>query len=926
MNIRNELTVTLSFENVILMAEIILKISESAFASFPIRDLNNINCWLATIFSQTSDDAPRLRGIGLIKHSFSIGNFSMGINCTSCTSPDFDELLLSLYEPDNVTALETTLQENSESLLGVDFLPALLDQIVVGSAKQCPHHPNYDPDATPASFLRSQANSFWTMGMIAPVEKTSYFNVANAIFAGLLLMFGVLCRWLVKRRNQKWVQSLSREGTFFYRRQEEKEHQMESMLDQSTTALFRSPRIPWKIRWGVPFAILVNTALYMGGHLGVLSTVNVDASLAGEEFTIYSFLEFTFIESTKRTYDNGGAEMAILIWIFTGIWPYIKLFLSLLLWMLPPNRISVAQRGRILLWLDALAKLSVIDIFTMLLGVAVLLIFVGGPDESLQTDGVLYTMKAIVIPRAGFYCLIIAQRMSRVSSKFFLEYHEKVIQLATREHERKTLLESHTDDSSAISTGSGRESQQYGGSPQSESDLEEMRSLVETNNDDDGLVPEVFKDEEVSSSATHSYHFDDVLPTNEPDIDQDSDIQEHENDSSTPREFRWGTMGVVFGGITILAVFIIGCIFAPAISLDASSVAGLAVESGKTFDEAVREYGVFFVISGVLVKARFVLDTKVDYLGFTLLAVAGIVSIGMVFFIQAYQFIKRKLKERQLGPKLPSFGHRGCGLPSYFRLYKWNHMEIYLISVAIGVWQLGSVCSYAIHMYCYILRRIYTVMTFVGLVEETSAQCYRIQATLPGNLIIIGSSFFILLFAFVFQASSQYRKNITESLRWIDADDVPRLSLAWSRDKGKNSRYSHLTASLSMEQFSDDDLGPPPPPGTPCTQASTPPGTPRSGDDDSATLTPPTRSLSSPDLETTPPPRGHDRLPSSFRSFPPRTSSALLRFETLSTGTDDEVESPPAPPRMSPQEMPSTPEGMPHFIRYRPSSDESSIR
>ena len=100
--------------------------------------------------------------------------------------------------------------------------------------------------------------------------------------------------------------------------------------------------------------------------------------------------------------------MAILIWIFTGIWPCIKLFLSLLLWMLPPNRISVARRGRILLWIDALAKLSVIDIFTMLLGVAVLLIFVGGPDESLQTNGVLYTMKAIVIPRAGFYCLVIA--------------------------------------------------------------------------------------------------------------------------------------------------------------------------------------------------------------------------------------------------------------------------------------------------------------------------------------------------------------------------------------------------------------------------------------------------------------------------------------------------------------------------------------
>ena len=45
--------------------------------------------------------------------------------------------------------------------------------------------------------------------------------------------------------------------------------------------------------------------------------------------------------------------------------------------------------------------ISVVDIFTMILGVAVLLVFIGGPDESLNTEGMLYTFKAIVVPRAG---------------------------------------------------------------------------------------------------------------------------------------------------------------------------------------------------------------------------------------------------------------------------------------------------------------------------------------------------------------------------------------------------------------------------------------------------------------------------------------------------------------------------------------------
>jgi hypothetical protein len=134
------------------------------------------------------------------------------------------------------------------------------------------------------------------------------------------------------------------------------------------------------------------------------------------------------------------------------------------------------------LWIDALAKLSVIDIFTMLLGVAILLIFIGGPDESLSTDGVLYSMKAVVIPRAGFYCIIIAQRMSRVSSRFFLEYHERVIDSASRDYDRKKLLETQPDeDDSAIVTGNPNEPAQHDRSVPNplEHDDEETSSRVQ---------------------------------------------------------------------------------------------------------------------------------------------------------------------------------------------------------------------------------------------------------------------------------------------------------------------------------------------------------------------------------------------------------------------------------------------------------------
>jgi hypothetical protein len=775
--------IAMSFENVVMMASLLLKIAEQSFASFPLRDLSNIHCWLATVLSRSPQRSGRLRGMDLVDHTFSIGNFTLDVNCTSCSSPRFDDFLLSLYDLRNTTEAIDSIQDKTENLLSTDFIQVALDYIVEDAVTKCPHRPEFDPDAAEEEFVLSPEDSF---GLLESVEKPIYFNVANSVVAGFIFICGILYRWMVHRRNKQWMESLSREGHFHLRLQELKERQMETMLDETTTSLMKSDCITKRVRYGVPLALALNLGLYLGAHLGVLSVVDVDATLAGEPVTIKSFLEFTFIDSTKKTFENGGAEMIILLWAFTGVWPYIKIFLSLAMWVVPPTYLSVTRRGRILLWIDALAKLSIIDIFTLIVGVALLLVFIGGPDEAFVSDDALYSLKAIVVPRAGFYCIIIAQRISRVSSRFLLEYHEQAIQQATKLHQSRSLNDDQEDGCSGAL---------HAPAPPSDYDDEEVP-----------LYRESQDDREMSS-----------LPS--------TPSEEVAEEDSLHKEIRWGIIGAIFAGITILIVFIIGATFAPSISLDATSVGALAIESDKTFEQIVGDYGVFLVISGVLVKARFVFDDTVDYIGFGLLLFAGVVSVGMVFIIQAYQFVKRKLRERKEPPKHgPSYGHKGCGIPFYIRLTKWRHMEIYMISLAIGIWQLGSVSSYAIYLYCQILHRIFDFMSFVGLVEQTSAECYDVQASLPENLGIVLGSFAVLMISFVFQAKAQYKKNISESLRWIDDDDVPRLSLAWSEDMSKNSKYSHLSSSLtaSMSWDTTDTDGTttptrPPSPGTPVT-------------------------------------------------------------------------------------------------------------
>jgi hypothetical protein len=775
MQIRNEMSFAVSFENVVLVASILLKIGEKSFASFPLRDLSNMNCWLATVLSRAEGKRSRLRGIDLVDHSFSVGNFSMGINCVSCSSPRFDELLVSLYDFSNTTESIESIEEKTDNLLDADFIQVLLDHVVEDSAKKCPHRPEFDPNIIKQDLLLTPEESLGLFKDIESIEKSIFLTVANSMIAGCIFIFGLLCRRMVDQRNKQWMESLSREGRFHLQIQQNKETEMVEILNATSTSILRSACIPRRVRYGVPFALALNLGLYLGAHLRVLSVVDIEASLAGEEFTIYSFLEFTFLESTKKTFENGGAEMIILLWIFTGIWPYIKIFLSLAMWIVPPKRLSITTRGRILLWIDAAAKLSVIDIFTVIVGVALLLVFIGGPDESYVSEDALYTLKAVVVPRVGFYCIIVAQRMSRLSSRFFLEYHEQVLQHTARAYKSKVICDSNIG---AINSPSKKDALHAPEPPSDGIDTEQRRMAYREYQDKAPEAPLYEDDREASS-----------IPSIDNALQEEIEMP--------PKEARWGLIGVYFGSFTIVIVFIIGAIFAPSISLDASSVAALAIESDKTYAEIVQNYGVFLVVCGVLLKARFVFEDTANYIGFGLLLFTGVVSIGGVFIMRLYRFTKRKMKERQSPPPVQTFGHKGCGIPFFVNLTKWRHMEIYLISVAIGIWQLGSISSYVIYLYCEILHRTFACMSFIGLVEDTSAECYSIQALLPENLCIILGSFAILVLSFILQASGQYKKNIAESLRWIDDDDMPHLSLAWSQDKSKNIKYSHLSPPLT---------------------------------------------------------------------------------------------------------------------------------
>jgi len=59
--------------------------------------------------------------------------------------------------------------------------------------------------------------------------------------------------------------------------------------------------------------------------------------------------------------------LSILITLFTGVWPFIKLVSILVAWVLPTSLLSLKWRDSILRWVDILGKWSLVDTFVMVL-------------------------------------------------------------------------------------------------------------------------------------------------------------------------------------------------------------------------------------------------------------------------------------------------------------------------------------------------------------------------------------------------------------------------------------------------------------------------------------------------------------------------------------------------------------------------------
>lgn len=539
--VNNELELGISLKNVDTMLEILFEIQEHPFLYFPLKDLLNMDCWLATVVTPVLDRygmrvGEADSGIVLRKLALAVAEAKIDLNCIACSSPlllDMTSYLSSQQGIEDTTEVANNVFAYVSNLLGGDLVQSFIDKALNEAGIKCPHSPTYMKDFNGLEFD----------DMIASAKSESSYGFLFAIIsvvACLVVLIAVaiaLARLVGKRRHERWLKTLNREQLLDLEKMQNEETKSTKDLDSRMKSLALSSEIPIFLRLFVPIVILGNIALFLSGHLSLGGTVNLSGSFGGQSFDVDGFFEFSMAKSTIEMWNAGAKSLAILIVIFSGVWPYTKQLFLFVIWFLPTTRVSSNRRGKILNWLDVLGKWSMVDVFVLLMTLASFRLSVESPDHlSFLPEG-LYSINMLVVPLWGLYANMLAQLLSQISSHVIIHYHRKTITAARKSQ----------DDEWGVSRPS---------------------------------------DTAISPLRKHSFVLDYEASTERAHVRKGA-------------SFLFATMLLSF-----VLLVICGCSL-PSFSIETFGIVGLAIESGQQFQEAKTSYSVFDLSTMIMDEARY---------------------------------------------------------------------------------------------------------------------------------------------------------------------------------------------------------------------------------------------------------------------------------------------------------------------------------
>lgn len=129
----------------------------------------------------------------------------------------------------------------------------------------------------------------------------------------------------------------------------------------------------------------------------------------------YSAYNLTFVKSVNDAWNGDAKLLAVIVVLFSGIWPYAKNIILIIVWYLPMS--ENAQTSTIL-WLSRLSKFTLVDVFAVI-GVLVgvqLQLNIGGTEAVIRAE-----------PRFGIIAFFLATVWEFIQIELIKAMHERKI-------------------------------------------------------------------------------------------------------------------------------------------------------------------------------------------------------------------------------------------------------------------------------------------------------------------------------------------------------------------------------------------------------------------------------------------------------------------------------------------------------------------
>jgi hypothetical protein len=302
-NIKNDVKLSLSADDVEILFRILVKIVESSFLDLPLAAIGNLDCWLATM------ENPKFNAFGvsqsptaleLLELSLRVSQLRMNATCVSCSGPkmeEFTKLLSETRAVEDMTRVGNRVLGYLKDILGGSYLQVTLDRMVAEGHRKCPYGSDY---GQPPPVFQS----------LPEPDTSEPITLLVALFlSGFALVTGILVvlfcrRTIVRMRHRKWVLSLAEEQLYHVWSIQTEQDQFDEEVNSLSSSLYFSREIPRFVQLIIPVTIVGNIALFLSGHLSLGGSVTIVLQLAGESYTAANFFDFSMAKSAIEIWNG----------------------------------------------------------------------------------------------------------------------------------------------------------------------------------------------------------------------------------------------------------------------------------------------------------------------------------------------------------------------------------------------------------------------------------------------------------------------------------------------------------------------------------------------------------------------------------------------------------------------------------------------